>query len=99
MQVHLTAEGRRLIKKLFPRHAQTIVGEMGALTAAEQEELARLCRKLGLGVSAGSAAIRATVGGHEFHQATPGAQEVIAGPAALLAALEPGPVAASAGGH
>src|SRR5690242_14958493 len=45
--VHLTDAGRRLIARLFPRHAARIVAEMSALTPAEQDELGRLCRKLG----------------------------------------------------
>ena len=45
--VRLTVEGRRLIGSVFPRHAAKIVEEMKALTAAEQEELSRLCRKVG----------------------------------------------------
>ena len=52
VRVHLTAEGRKLIKKLFPLHARGIAEELGVLTAAEQEELARLCRKLGRGEAA-----------------------------------------------
>jgi MarR family 2-MHQ and catechol resistance regulon transcriptional repressor len=46
--VHLTDKGRDLIQELFPGHAAAIVEEMGCLTAAEQKELGRLCRKLGL---------------------------------------------------
>jgi len=46
--VHLTDEGRELIEAVFPRHAAGIAAEMSVLTAAEQEELGRLCRKLGL---------------------------------------------------
>jgi MarR family transcriptional regulator, 2-MHQ and catechol-resistance regulon repressor len=46
--VHLTEEGRRLIADLFPHHAAAITSEMSALTRTEQEELGRLCRKLGL---------------------------------------------------
>lgn len=46
--VELTAKGRRVIARLFPRHVAAIVREMSALTAQEQEELGRLCRKLGL---------------------------------------------------
>ena len=49
VRVHLTVEGRKLIKKLFPRHAHGITEKLSVLTAGEQEELARLCRKLGLG--------------------------------------------------
>jgi MarR family 2-MHQ and catechol resistance regulon transcriptional repressor len=46
--VHLTDEGRRLIRKLFPKHAAAVAAKFGVLTAAEQDELGRLCRKLGL---------------------------------------------------
>jgi MarR family 2-MHQ and catechol resistance regulon transcriptional repressor len=46
--VHLTAKGRHLIQDLFPGHAAAIAEEMACLTAAEQKELGRLCRKLGL---------------------------------------------------
>lgn len=46
--VHLTYKGRDLIQELFPDHAAAIVEEMGCLTSAEQKELGRLCRKLGL---------------------------------------------------
>ena len=48
LTVHLTEEGRSLIAELFPRHAAAVVDRFGVLTAAEQEELGRLCRKLGL---------------------------------------------------
>ena len=46
--VHLTDQGRRLITSIFPRHVSAIVGEMRSLTKREQEELGRLCRKLGM---------------------------------------------------
>jgi MarR family transcriptional regulator, 2-MHQ and catechol-resistance regulon repressor len=46
--VHLTDEGRALIERLFPEHAAAIAAEMRALTPEEQDELGRLCRKLGL---------------------------------------------------
>ena len=49
IMIYLTTRGRRLISKVFPEHAKTIVKEMGALMAVEQEELRRLCRKLGRG--------------------------------------------------
>jgi MarR family transcriptional regulator, 2-MHQ and catechol-resistance regulon repressor len=45
--VHLTDEGRRLISEIFPAHAAAVQEELSVLTRAEQEELARLCRKLG----------------------------------------------------
>ncbi len=46
--VHLTAEGRRRIEKAFPSHVESIVEVFSALTPGEQQDLARLCRKLGL---------------------------------------------------
>jgi MarR family 2-MHQ and catechol resistance regulon transcriptional repressor len=45
--VHLTDAGRALIAGLFPRHAANVARELSVLTAAEQEELGRLCRILG----------------------------------------------------
>jgi len=49
LTVRLTSEGERLIAGIFPRHAEAIVKEMGVLTEAEQLELGRLCKKLGMG--------------------------------------------------
>lgn len=46
--VQLTAEGRKLIKSIFPRHVARIMEEMGVLSSEEQESLGRLCRRLGL---------------------------------------------------
>lgn len=46
--VHLTKEGEQLIGTYFPCHARAIEHEMGVLTAAEQEQLAGLLKKLGL---------------------------------------------------
>src|SRR5438309_3363771 len=37
--VHLAEEGRRLIRRVFPRHVEAVVREMGRLSAREQEEL------------------------------------------------------------
>ncbi len=51
--VGLTPRGRRLIAKIFPGHVTAIVQEMRVLTASEQEELRRLCRKLGRGRNQG----------------------------------------------
>ncbi len=45
--VSLTQRGRQVIEEIFPRHIQVITEEMAILTPAEQEELGRLCRKLG----------------------------------------------------
>ena len=45
--VVLSAKGKALIRKIFPEHAEAITEFMGALSAAEQEQLGDLCRKLG----------------------------------------------------
>lgn len=46
--VELTPAGRELIAALLPVHVQTVVQDMAVLSPAEQEQLAALCRKLGL---------------------------------------------------
>jgi MarR family 2-MHQ and catechol resistance regulon transcriptional repressor len=46
--VHLTESGHDLIQDLLPDHVAAITEELSCLTAVEQEELGRLCRKLGL---------------------------------------------------
>lgn len=48
MQVSITDVGCKLIDGMFVTHVAGIVAEMSILTIAEQEELGRLCRKLGL---------------------------------------------------
>jgi MarR family transcriptional regulator, 2-MHQ and catechol-resistance regulon repressor len=45
--VHLTEQGQDLIGRAFPAHAARITALLGALTTAEQDELGRLCGKLG----------------------------------------------------
>ena len=47
--VHLTAEGEALVRRVLPGHVAAIVERLGVLAAGEQEDLARLCRKLGRG--------------------------------------------------
>lgn len=48
--VHLTEAGRELIARLFPVHARRITRALSVLSPAEQEDLARLCKKLGTGL-------------------------------------------------
>lgn len=48
IQVHLTERGKRLLDELWPNHAQGIIDAFAVLTLGEQEQLAALCRKLGL---------------------------------------------------
>jgi len=45
--VHLTAQGREVIERLFPIHAKKIAEAMGKLDIREQHVLGALCRKLG----------------------------------------------------
>jgi len=49
--VRLTRKGRGLIGAIFPEHAARITAAMATLSAREQEELARLCKKLGLSLA------------------------------------------------
>lgn len=49
VNVSITEEGRRYIERTLPAHVDAIAQEFSCLTAPEQDELARLCRKLGLG--------------------------------------------------
>ena len=48
VNVSITDEGRRYIERTLPLHVSAIAEEFSCLTAVEQDELARLCRKLGL---------------------------------------------------
>ena len=47
VEVDLTADGRRLINDLFPKHARRITRLFGALSARDQQRLGTLCRTLG----------------------------------------------------
>jgi MarR family 2-MHQ and catechol resistance regulon transcriptional repressor len=49
IQIHLTPKGRRLITRVFPEHAKMVVKVMSKLSAAEQEQLRKIARKLGRG--------------------------------------------------
>jgi MarR family 2-MHQ and catechol resistance regulon transcriptional repressor len=49
--VSLTQKGRTAVTRALPVHIGRITELMGALTAAEQKELGRICRKLGTSIS------------------------------------------------
>ena len=49
-RISLTPAGRKLFDRVFPQHASRLADAVSALSAAEQEELARLCRKLGTSI-------------------------------------------------
>jgi MarR family 2-MHQ and catechol resistance regulon transcriptional repressor len=49
IQIHLTPKGRRLITRVFPEHAKMVAKVMSKLSAAEQEQLRKIARKLGRG--------------------------------------------------
>jgi MarR family 2-MHQ and catechol resistance regulon transcriptional repressor len=46
--LHLTPKGKRLIAEMFPKHASRITEVLDVLTPDEQDQLARLSKKLGL---------------------------------------------------
>jgi MarR family 2-MHQ and catechol resistance regulon transcriptional repressor len=48
--ISLTEDGRQLVERIFPDHVQKVVAAVNVLTAAEQEQLGELCRKVGLGI-------------------------------------------------
>lgn len=47
VRIELTAAGRRAIQRVLPKHVRRVVHELSALSAAEQEQLGRLCKRLG----------------------------------------------------
>jgi MarR family 2-MHQ and catechol resistance regulon transcriptional repressor len=49
VEVQLTPEGERIIRRIFPGHARAITEEMGRLSEPEQRLLGQLCRRLGRG--------------------------------------------------
>jgi MarR family 2-MHQ and catechol resistance regulon transcriptional repressor len=49
--VSLTPTGRKLIGEIFPAFARAMAGMFAALSAAEQAQLAALCRTLGLSLT------------------------------------------------
>jgi len=46
--VGITRKGHDMITSFFPKHVARIVKEMSVISGAEQEELGRLCKKIGL---------------------------------------------------
>ena len=52
IDISLTTEGRELIENIFPDHVAGVVRTMSVLTLEEQQQLAALSRKLGLGILA-----------------------------------------------
>lgn len=53
--IHLTSQGKTLIKQVFPAHMEGIVKSLSVLKPSEQRQLAKLCKKLGLAVQDGQA--------------------------------------------
>ncbi|MCB0346364.1 MAG: MarR family transcriptional regulator [Bdellovibrionales bacterium] len=47
VMVALTSEGVKLMRRAVPEHVRHIVDEFSVLTTAEQNELRRICKKLG----------------------------------------------------
>ena len=46
--IHLTEQGRELIAQILPEHIQAVVQTFTVLSAGEQEQLAALCKRVGL---------------------------------------------------
>ena len=51
IDIHLTIVGQSLIETIFPAHVAGVLDTMSALTPDEQDQLAQLCRKLGLAIT------------------------------------------------
>ena len=49
VDIHLTEDGRSLIATILPTHVAGVVQSLSPLTMTEQQQLADLCRMLGLG--------------------------------------------------
>jgi MarR family 2-MHQ and catechol resistance regulon transcriptional repressor len=49
--VHLTGQGQKLIRKIFPSHAALITDELSVLNATDQIILGNLCKKVGMGAA------------------------------------------------
>jgi MarR family 2-MHQ and catechol resistance regulon transcriptional repressor len=47
--ISLTKKGREFIEDLFPQHLERIKEEFSVLTSEEKEQLALICKKLGVG--------------------------------------------------
>ncbi len=47
--ISLTKKGRAFIEDLFPQHLERIKEEFSVLTSEEKEQLAMICKKLGVG--------------------------------------------------
>lgn len=65
VEVSLTAAGASLLERIWPRHLVRVVAAFSVLSAEEQEQLAALCRKLGLGQA--EAALELADAAHEAH--------------------------------
>jgi len=48
MLIHLTKKGKKFITSFFPKHLEQIKKEFSVLKEKEKEELARICKKLGI---------------------------------------------------
>jgi MarR family 2-MHQ and catechol resistance regulon transcriptional repressor len=47
VRIELTPAGTRTIRRVFAKHVRRVVEEVSVLSAGEQEQLARLCKRLG----------------------------------------------------
>ena len=52
--ISLTAKGKKLMEEFFPIHLKALLADFEVLTAEEQDQLAYLCKKIGLGNATGN---------------------------------------------
>ncbi|MGF1669383.1 MAG: MarR family winged helix-turn-helix transcriptional regulator [Balneolaceae bacterium] len=48
IQIYLTPQGKKLIKKIFPEHLERIVEIFNSISEKDKTELSRICKQLGL---------------------------------------------------
>ena len=53
VNVHLTGQGRKMIRKIFPRHVASIRAELEILSPGELTQFGDICRRVGLGKESG----------------------------------------------
>jgi MarR family 2-MHQ and catechol resistance regulon transcriptional repressor len=56
--VHLTDRGRERIRRSFPSHARLVAELLAHLDPREQEQLGKLCKKLGLALTSRGARVK-----------------------------------------
>jgi MarR family 2-MHQ and catechol resistance regulon transcriptional repressor len=69
VRIQLTPAGTRIVRSAFARHVRKVVETFAALSAAEQEQLAALCKRVGLAAAERTARMRTRHDGHHAPEA------------------------------